>query len=124
MFVAPLCVTECVGAYQVLVGEPGDLVLQAGFDPGLGRQLQVLGQQLLLPVVLLLHVLQLAAQRLHLAVVRPPLGLQLLLQQPGEKQNHVRKKNKTNEGRCIRARRCRPAAAACCAEIQTSTQEL
>lgn len=72
----------CAPAYQVLVGEPGDLVLQAGFDASLWRQLQVLGEQLLLPVVLLLGVLQLAAQRLHLVVVGPALRLQLVLQQP------------------------------------------
>lgn len=72
-----------VQAYQVLVGESGDLVLQTGFDPGLRGKLQVLGQQLLLTVVLLFHTLQLAAQRLHLVVVCSALSLQLLLQQPG-----------------------------------------
>ena len=75
-------VCACAGAYQVLVGEPGDLVLQAGFDASLRRQLQVLGQQLLLPVVLLLDVLQLAAQPLRLVVIATPLRLQLALQQP------------------------------------------
>lgn len=70
--------------YQVLVGESGDLVLETGFDPGLRRKLQVLGQELLLTVVLLFHTLQLAAQRLHLGVIRSALSLQLLLQQPGE----------------------------------------
>lgn len=73
-------------AYQVLVGEPRDLVLQTGFDSGLRRQLKVLGQELLLTVVVLLHALQLAAQRLHLHVGRPLLGLQLVLQQPGGEQ--------------------------------------
>lgn len=62
-------------AYQVLVGEPCDLVLQTGFDASLRRQLKVLGQELLLAVVLLLHALQLAAQRLHLHVVRSLLSL-------------------------------------------------
>lgn len=71
----PVCLSVCVAAYQVLVGESGDLVLQAGFDSGLWRQLQVLGQELLLTVVLLLHALQLAAQRLHVAIVRSPLSL-------------------------------------------------
>lgn len=75
-----VCICAPVAAYQVLVGETGDLVLQAGFDPGLWRQLQVLCQELLLTVVLLLHTLQLAAQPLHLAVVRSPLSLQLVLQ--------------------------------------------
>ena len=75
-------VCACAGAYQVLVGEPGDLVLQAGFDASLRRQLQVLGQQLLLPVVFLLDVLQLAAQPLRLVVIATPLRLQLALQQP------------------------------------------
>lgn len=71
----PLCVSVLVAVYQVLVGESGDLVLQTGFDSGLRRQLQVLGQELLLTVVLLLHALQLAAQRLHLAIIRSPLSL-------------------------------------------------
>lgn len=71
-------------AYQVLVGEPRDLVLQAGFDASLRRQLEVLGQELLLTVVLLFHALQLAAQRLHLDVIGPLLSLQLVLQQPWE----------------------------------------
>lgn len=79
----PVCVSVLVAVYQVLVGESGDLVLQTGFDSGLRRQLQVLGQELLLTVVLLLHALQLAAQRLHLAIIRSPLSLQLVLQQPG-----------------------------------------
>lgn len=69
-----------MAAYQVLVGEPGDLVLQAGFDAGLWRQLQVLSQELLLTVVLLLHTLQLAAQGLHLVIIRSALSLQLVLQ--------------------------------------------
>lgn len=73
-------VSARAAAYQVLVGEPRDLVLQTGFDSGLRRKLQVLGQELLLPVVLLLDILQLTAQRLHLAVVTSPLSLQLVLQ--------------------------------------------
>lgn len=77
------CIRVCAAAYQVLVGEPCDLVLQTGFDSSLRRQLKVLGQELLLTIVLLLHALQLAAQRLHLHVVRPLLSLQLVLQQPG-----------------------------------------
>lgn len=47
-------------AYQVLVGEPSDLVLQTGFDSGLWGQLEVLGQKLLLTVVLLFDILQLS----------------------------------------------------------------
>lgn len=61
-------------------------MLQTGFDSGLRRQLKVLGQELLLAVVVLLHALQLAAQRLHLHVGRPLLSLQLVLQQPGVEQ--------------------------------------
>lgn len=75
-------VAVCAAAYQVLVGEPCDLVLQAGFDSSFRRQLEVLGQELLLTVVVLLHGLQLAAQRLHLHVVSSLLSLQLVLQQP------------------------------------------
>lgn len=76
---------ECVSAYQVLVGEPCDLVLQTGFNPGLWRQLKVLGQELLLAIVFLLDILQLAAQRLDLVIITSPLRLQLGLQQPGER---------------------------------------
>lgn len=76
----PVCASKRVAAYQVLVGEPGDLVLQTGLDAGLRRQLQVLGQELLLTVVLLLHALQLAAQGLHLVIIGSALSLQLVLQ--------------------------------------------
>lgn len=75
----------CVAAYQVLVGEPCDLVLQTGFNSGLWRQLKVLGQELLLTIVFLLDMLQLTAQCLQLVIVTSPLRLQLGLQQPGEK---------------------------------------
>lgn len=87
-----LCVAA---AYQVLVGEPCDLVLQTGFDSSFRRQLKVLGQELLLTVVVLLHALQLAAQRLHLHVVRSLLRLQLVLQQPGVEQVEEMKKGRT-----------------------------
>lgn len=86
----PVCVGVLLAAYQVLVGESGDLVLQTGFDSGFRRQLQVLGQELLLTIVLLLHALQLAAQRLHLAIVCSPLSLQLVLQQPGTQMEITR----------------------------------
>lgn len=79
-FLLVVCIGVCAAAYQVLVGEAGDLVLQTGFDSGLWRQLEVLSQELLLTVVLLLHILQLATQRLHLAVVGSSLSLQLMLQ--------------------------------------------
>lgn len=65
----------CAAAYQVLVGEPRDLVLQTGFDASLRGQLEVLGQELLLTVVLLFHALQLPAHRLRLDVVRSLLSL-------------------------------------------------
>lgn len=71
--------------YQVFVGQPGDLVLQAGLDAGLWGQLQVLGQQLLLPVVLLLQALDLPAKGFRLVLVAPLLGLQLGFQEPEEK---------------------------------------
>lgn len=71
--------------YQVFVGQPGDLVLQAGLDAGLWGQLQVLGQQLLLPVVLFLQALDLPAQGLCLILMAPLLGLQLGFQKPAEK---------------------------------------
>lgn len=101
--VVHLCV--CVAAYQVLVGESGDLVLQTGFDSGLWRQLEVLGQELLLTVVLLLCILQLAAQRLHLVIVSSPLSLQLVLQQPAvwremrrRREDQHAKQNEQGEG--------------------------
>lgn len=75
--------------YQVLVGQPGDLVLQAGLDARLGRQLQVLGQQLLLPVVLLLQTLDLTSQRFQLILVALPLRLKLRLQQPKRVSNSL-----------------------------------
>lgn len=59
------------GPYQVFVGQPGDLVLQAGLDAGLGGQLQVLGQQLLLPVVLFLQVLDLPTEGFGLILMAP-----------------------------------------------------
>lgn len=81
-----LCLNLCVAVYQVLIGEPGDLVLQTGFNPGLWRQLKVLSQQLLLPVVFLFHVLQFTTQGLHLIVICSPLSLQLVLQQPEQER--------------------------------------
>ena len=69
-------------------------MLEASLDAGLGRQLKVLGQQLLLSVVLLLDVLQLATQNLRLVVIATPLRLQLALQQPaaegGERKEFVK----------------------------------
>lgn len=80
---------ECVGpgmaSHQVFIGQPGDLVLQAGLDAGLRGQLQVLGQQLLLPVVLLLQALDLAAEGFSLILMVPFLGLELGFQEPVEK---------------------------------------
>lgn len=80
---------ECVGLgmapHQVFIGQPGDLVLQAGLDAGLRGQLQVLSQQLLLPVVLLLQALDLAAEGFGLILMAPFLGLELGFQEPGEK---------------------------------------
>lgn len=72
-------------AHQVLIGQPGDLVLQAGLDAGLGGQLQVLGQQLLLPVVLLLQALDLPAEGFRLVLMAPLLCLELRFQEPVEK---------------------------------------
>lgn len=89
-----MCWDRGAAAYQVLVGEPCDLVLQTGFDSSFWRQLKVLGQELLLTVVVLLHALQLAAQRLHLHVVRSLLSLQLVLQQPGVEQGEEMKKGR------------------------------
>lgn len=80
---------ECLGPdmapHQVFIGQPGDLVLQAGLDAGLRGQLQVLGQQLLLPVVLLLQALDLATEGFGLILMAPFLGLELGFQEPVEK---------------------------------------
>lgn len=87
---ARACVLRSVAwhlPYQVLVGEPGDLVLQAGLDAGLWGQLQVLGQQLLLPVVLLLQALDLPAEGFGLILMAPLLRLQLGFQEPAEKSH-------------------------------------
>lgn len=73
------------GPYQVLVGQPGDLVLQAGLDAGLRGQLQVLGQQLLLPVVLFLQALDLPTEGFGLVLMAPLLRLELGFQEPVEK---------------------------------------
>ena len=75
-----MCLLVHIAAYQVLISEPGDLVLQTGFNSGLRRKLEVLGQELLLTIVLLLDILQLTTQRLHLIIVTSPLSLQLVLQ--------------------------------------------
>lgn len=66
--------------YQVLVGEPRDLMLQTGFDSGLWRQLEILRQELLLTIVLLLDILQLTTQGFYFTVITSPLSLQLVLQ--------------------------------------------
>lgn len=50
-------------------------MLQAGLDAGLRGQLQVLGQQLLLPVVLLLQALDLPSEGFGLILVAPLLRL-------------------------------------------------
>ena len=65
------CTDLGASPYQIFVGQPGDLVLQAGLDAGLRGQLQVLGQQLLLPVVLLLQALDLSTQGFSLILVAP-----------------------------------------------------
>lgn len=74
--------------YQVFVGEPGDLVLQAGLDAGLRGQLQVLCQQLLLPVVLFLQALDLPSQGFSLVLMAPLLRLELGFQEPVEKPHN------------------------------------
>lgn len=79
-------------AHQVLVGQPRDLMLQAGLDAGLWGQLQVLGQQLLLPVILLFQALDLPSEGLGLILVAPLLRLQLGLQEPAGE--HTDKKGK------------------------------
>lgn len=68
--------------HQVLVGQPGHLLLDAKFHLGLRGQQQRLGEGLLLPVHLLLQGLHLGLEALHLLLMGTALGLQLGLQQP------------------------------------------
>ncbi|KAL0601108.1 hypothetical protein AAY473_027301, partial [Plecturocebus cupreus] len=62
----PTSVSQSAG----IIG-PGDLMLQAGLNTGLWGQLQVLGQQLLLSVVLLLQALDLPTEGLGLILMAP-----------------------------------------------------
>lgn len=81
---SPLLLLQHHFSYQVLISQPGDLVLQTGFNARLWRQLQVLGQELLLPVVFLLQTLDLTSQGFQLVLVALLLRLKLRLQQPKE----------------------------------------
>lgn len=61
------CKTPCLlqqhhCPYQVLVCQPGDLMLQTGFNAGLRGQLQILCQELLLAIVFFLQTLDLTSQ--------------------------------------------------------------
>lgn len=49
-------------SYQVFVCQAGDLMLQAGFNPGLWGQLQILCQELLLAIVFFFQTLDLSSQ--------------------------------------------------------------
>lgn len=67
---------------QVVVGEPHDLVLQAGLHAGLLGQQEGLGQHLLLLLLLAAQLVQLLLQLPGLLAVSALLLLHLLLQKP------------------------------------------
>ena len=69
--------------HQVLIGQPRDLVLEAGLHLRLLGQQEALGQQLLLPPALLLHPEELPAHLLDLLLVGAALVLKHALQDPG-----------------------------------------
>lgn len=67
---------------QVVIGEPHDLVLQAGLDASVLGQQEALGQHLLLLLLLPAQLVQLLLQLLGLLAVSTTLLLHLLLQNP------------------------------------------
>lgn len=71
-----------MATYQVLIGEPGELLLDAEFHLGLRGEQQRLAEGLLLLVQLLFQGLHLGLETLHLLLMLAALGLQLCLQQP------------------------------------------
>lgn len=71
-----------MATHQVLIGQPGELLLDAEFHLGLRGEQQCLAEGLLLLVQLLLQGLHLGLETLHLLLMLAALGLQLCLQQP------------------------------------------
>lgn len=71
-----------MATHQVLIGQPGYLLLDAKFHLGFWGKQQRLAEGLLLLVHLLLEGLHLRLEVLHLLLMLPALGLQLCLQQP------------------------------------------
>lgn len=61
-------------------------MLEARFDPGFRGQLQVLCQQLLLPIVFLFQTLNLSPEGPQFVVMTPLLGLQLRFEKPARTQ--------------------------------------
>lgn len=68
--------------YQVVIGEPRDLLLDAVLHLGLGRQGRRVVEQLLLLLDVVSEQLDLRVQGLQLVLVLPRLSLQLGLEQP------------------------------------------
>ena len=71
-----------ISTHQVLIGEPGYLLLDAKFHLGLWGEQQRLAEGLLLLVQFLLQGFHLGPEPLHLLLMLAALGLQLGLQQP------------------------------------------
>lgn len=71
-----------MATHQVLIGQPGELLLGAKFHLGLRGQQQRLAEGLLLLVQLFLQCLHLGLETLRLLLMLAALGLQLRLQQP------------------------------------------
>lgn len=75
-----------MATYQVLIGQPGYLLLDTKFYLGLRGEQQSLAEGLLLFVHLLLQGLHLCLEMLYLLLMLQALGLQLCLQQPAPRE--------------------------------------
>ena len=71
-----------MATYQILIGQPGYLLLDTKFYLGLWGEQQSLAESLLLCVHLLLQGLHLGLEMFHLLLMLQALGLQLCFQQP------------------------------------------
>lgn len=76
-------------SYQVVVGEPRDLLLHAVLHLGLGRQGRRVVEQLLLLLDVVSEQLDLSVEGLQLVLVLSRLSLQLGLEQPERRSTTV-----------------------------------
>lgn len=86
------------GPHQIIVGEPGDLLLDAVLHLGLRGQRPHVVQDVLLLLQVLLQQLDLSVQSLQLIPVLPGLGLQLGLQEPDGTRELLTHSNNTTWG--------------------------